>query len=389
MSIARCPCVDPEDTARCESATEAEAAIRARIAVDPALRVVSFDLFDTLLQRPLLRPADLHACVGAEAASAGLLRAAPPYPALRAAAETRARKAARAEGRREPRFAEIVGMLAAGIAAAGAASGQDAPACAHALGRLELAAETRVLTPRPAGARLLAAARRRGLAVAVLSDMYLSSGRLAGLLSHAGLGTFAAVLSSADAGRRKHEGALFRDLSDRLGVAPGAVVHVGDDARSDVRGAARAGVPAMRLPTALETAARRGLAPPGWTVRSTPLSPRGAALIAVVTQEALDRPCPLGPASAFAAAAAGVRRVLDPEFAEADGVLDAVVAQPASALDVRRPDLVWALPRLAAAPELLARGALSRAAGLALARLLLACDAAGRAHVARYFDPRR
>lgn len=52
---------------------------------------------------------------------------------------------------------------------------------------------------------------------------------------------FRAVVTSADAGYTKSHPELFRSVAARLGAAPAAVVHVGDSARFDVGGAARAG----------------------------------------------------------------------------------------------------------------------------------------------------
>lgn len=52
---------------------------------------------------------------------------------------------------------------------------------------------------------------------------------------------FRAVVTSADAGYTKSHPELFRSVAGRLGVEPATVVHVGDSARFDVGGAARAG----------------------------------------------------------------------------------------------------------------------------------------------------
>ena len=52
---------------------------------------------------------------------------------------------------------------------------------------------------------------------------------------------FRAVVTSADAGYTKSHPELFRSVAARLGADPTAIVHVGDSARFDVGGAARAG----------------------------------------------------------------------------------------------------------------------------------------------------
>lgn len=58
-------------------------------------------------------------------------------------------------------------------------------------------------------------------------------------------GLFDFALSAADVGASKPDPAIFRAALTRLGAAPGAVVHVGDDAEADVGGARAAGLRAV------------------------------------------------------------------------------------------------------------------------------------------------
>ncbi|MEP4991368.1 MAG: HAD-IA family hydrolase, partial [Paracoccaceae bacterium] len=50
------------------------------------------------------------------------------------------------------------------------------------------------------------------------------------------------VISSARIGVAKPSRAAFRAAADHLGLAPGHLLHVGDDPTADVRGARRAGM---------------------------------------------------------------------------------------------------------------------------------------------------
>src|SRR5580692_5504838 len=84
---------------------------------------------------------------------------------------------------------------------------------------------------------------RAGVPVGVVSN---SEGRLADLIAE--LGWQAALPVVADSGKlglEKPESPIFLWAADRLGVAPGEVVHVGDSWAADVEGAVAAGMRAV------------------------------------------------------------------------------------------------------------------------------------------------
>ena len=87
---------------------------------------------------------------------------------------------------------------------------------------------------------MVAALRRQGKTLAVLSDMYLEEETVAALLDRCGFGTFAACLVSGERGCSKSGGGLYR-LAQKL-LGPGrACAHVGDDPWADQRQAEAAG----------------------------------------------------------------------------------------------------------------------------------------------------
>jgi HAD superfamily hydrolase (TIGR01509 family) len=130
---------------------------------------------------------------------------------------------------------------------------------------------------RPGATEAIAAARAAGLRVAVTSNW---SSALPGLLAGLGLADgLDAILVSADEGLEKPEAAFFERAAERLGVAPDEVLHVGDRADNDVRGARAAGMAAA------------GVAPSG----TMPLDPRDADV--PVLTSLLDLPALLPPRS--------------------------------------------------------------------------------------------
>jgi putative hydrolase of the HAD superfamily len=94
---------------------------------------------------------------------------------------------------------------------------------------------------RPALARL----SELGLTLVCVSNWDVS---LADVLERAGLGGLLdGVISSAAAGARKPDPAIFRAALELAGCAPGEALHVGDTPEEDVAGAQAAGVPALLI----------------------------------------------------------------------------------------------------------------------------------------------
>ncbi|HUG38996.1 MAG TPA: HAD-IA family hydrolase [Longimicrobiales bacterium] len=91
----------------------------------------------------------------------------------------------------------------------------------------------------------LDALKRAGLRLAVISN---ADGRVAEYLENAGLdGRFEFVLDSTVVGIEKPDPRIFTMACERLGVAPGETVYVGDTYEVDVLGARAAGIRAVLL----------------------------------------------------------------------------------------------------------------------------------------------
>ena len=176
---------------------------------------VSFDVFDTLLLRQADRPETVFALVGAKLSY-------PGFAQLREEAERRAReKKGRVRGSGEVTLGEIwaeLGRMAAIDPAQGMA--------------LELEVERALCRGNPYFLPVIGQLRRRGVPLALLSDMYLPGAFLEELLEEQGFGRFSLCLVSGEAGASKGEGGLFRLWRGRR--PPGdALAHVGDNPLSD------------------------------------------------------------------------------------------------------------------------------------------------------------
>jgi FMN phosphatase YigB (HAD superfamily) len=89
----------------------------------------------------------------------------------------------------------------------------------------------------------------RRLPLLIISDTGFASGRAQDrLLEKDGAREFfAATIYSMDVGHAKPRPEIFAAALARLGVLPGEILHVGDNERTDVRGALAAGFRAVRL----------------------------------------------------------------------------------------------------------------------------------------------
>lgn len=188
--------------------------------------ILSLDCFDTLLWRNVQAPSDIFVDLNLEGG------AIEP----RVLAERQARKGqALLAGRNEVSIEAIhARLLPGGDRAAIAASVQreiDAEA-RHCFGFVPVLA-------------LIRAAKARGLMVVIVSDTYFSAEQLRTLIERtAGAEVATAIdriFTSSDHGMSKPEG-LFAAVIAALGVAPGAMLHLGDNIHADQEAPAAHGI---------------------------------------------------------------------------------------------------------------------------------------------------
>jgi HAD superfamily hydrolase (TIGR01509 family) len=221
----------------CFRASEGE---RRRLALELALKAVSFDLFDTLvdLHMESLPTYVLHGKErrGTHAAlHAAIARVAPvgfeDFASQLAAVDQELRDAR--EGRELPtleRFAELAKRLGIG-----------APGLAQQLTEIHMGAIRGQVRPLHHHAGILVQLHRR-LRVGVCSNFsYAPAGRR--VLEDCGLANaLDCAVFSETVGWRKPRPEIFRALLEALAVEPGETLHVGDQLDADVRGAAALGI---------------------------------------------------------------------------------------------------------------------------------------------------
>jgi predicted HAD superfamily hydrolase len=113
----------------------------------------------------------------------------------------------------------------------------------------ELAFEASCLRPNRRLLAGLAALRARGTRVIAISDIYLPQAALCELLDRVAPDhAIDAVYCSAELNLTKRSSELFGRVLQLEGVAPGRVLHLGDDRRADLEMARRAGLQSRWLP---------------------------------------------------------------------------------------------------------------------------------------------
>lgn len=207
----------------------------------PGVRVVSTDVFDTLVWRQVPEPVDAFPLVARRLREQGALStslSSRGFAQLRRVAERRARMARQqALQQSEVRLEEIYALLPPWVL--GSASREVGI-------EAELDVEQELLVPDLDVVALLADAHAAGKIVVAISDTYFSEAQLRRLLDQPVLGEvhFDRIFTSSDH-RVGKSGGLFEVALRALGCEPEEMVHVGDNFEADVHYPSQLGVTAF------------------------------------------------------------------------------------------------------------------------------------------------
>ncbi len=211
--------------------------------------VVSFDLFDTLVQRDgLFSPKDLFYRVQEEAERRLGLRLVD-FATLRVRAEETARVRASGRGQEEVTLGEIYAELSRLL--------NLEPRTARRLLEIELECERSAITSLESGKRFFEAALGAGKAIVIVSDTYFPEDFVAEIVGQNGYGDAFKVYASSAYGKTKSEGSLYDVVLEDLRCAPSRLLHIGDNQHSDVAVAVSKGIRTLFVPTAKYRLRRR------------------------------------------------------------------------------------------------------------------------------------
>jgi len=184
--------------------------------------VISFDVFDTLLVRPYVRPTDLFFHM------ARCFRC-PSFARARISAERSARQnTTKFDVTLDDIYDEIDDNF-------------------RELKQSELDWEYMVLRPNPDMCAVWNAARNMGKKIIIASDMYLPTDFISNVLRKNGFDGFDNIYVSCDINKTKHAGTMFDAIIRDTGMPPKKILHIGDNKLSDYDMPRRHGMSAIRI----------------------------------------------------------------------------------------------------------------------------------------------
>ena len=208
--------------------------------------VVSFDVFDTLVTRPLSEPSALFDLISVRACALFVghgidLADRGGFPELRRRAAKAAAQEAREQGSEEYNLTLVYTWLVHAVGAP--------PSLVPQLKALEEQAELAVSLPREWGRETFQLALSLRKRILLISDSYLDAQVVADIVKRAGYQQYEQLFVSSDFGKLKSSGSLYAHIRQLI-TADLSWLHVGDNRLSDVRVPERMGITTHHEPSA-------------------------------------------------------------------------------------------------------------------------------------------
>ncbi len=213
----------------------------------PEIKAVSFDLFDTLVVRPLEKSTDVYELLDHSFGelTAGADAVSISFQKLRVEAEAVLRRQIqRGETHIEDiTLTDIYEVLETQF--------YIEKELAHTMMEKEIELECSLSSIRQSGKWLWEQASLSGKKVIIVSDMYLEKKHMQKLLEKNGYTGYRELYVSSEIGKRKITGNLYKYVTDQLAVLPEEIFHVGDNEDSDCRIASANGWQCAWLPSTM------------------------------------------------------------------------------------------------------------------------------------------
>ena len=201
--------------------------------------LISFDIFDTLLERTYEQPSHLFKALESEVERM-TLGSFKNFSSVRSTTERSLRTRLYDEtGSQDITLKQIYDQIAL--------DQNMNYEISQSVLNLELQYEFKSLRVRNVGKKLFDIARNSGSKVILISDMYLPKDFLLKVISKEGFNEFSDFYLSCDVGLRKHEGDLYDYVAKQEKVDPARWLHVGDNPHGDIRMAEERGIQVFHL----------------------------------------------------------------------------------------------------------------------------------------------
>ncbi len=201
--------------------------------------IISFDIFDTLLLRPFMCPADLFHYLSCQAKNI----AHDPsldFAAIRKQSESIAFSQALERGDGEITISEIYSTMSANF--------NIPDEICKSLMNIEIETEKKFLYRRESGYNAFLEAKELGKKIIITSDMYLDENTLDDILKKNGYNGYSKIYVSSKYKTKKRGCALYRHIINDFKISAERILHVGDNIDSDIIDAKKAGLHAFHLP---------------------------------------------------------------------------------------------------------------------------------------------
>lgn len=213
----------------------------------PEIKVISFDVFDTLVTRPFAKPMDIFVMLNKPFTELFGINSYVDFASIRHNSEERCHKLWKTlkPGVEEPCLDDIYNEISTTY-------GYDREKL-RIIEQLELQNEIRFSFPRKSGCELFEFAKSSGKKVILVSDMYLPRSCIEAVLEKCGIKGYDKLYLSNEYHLTKHSGRLYGVIArDMEGVAKGKqILHIGDNYDSDVKRAREAGFTVQHFPAAI------------------------------------------------------------------------------------------------------------------------------------------
>lgn len=191
-------------------------------------KYVSFDIFDTLICRSLMRPSDVFELVEKKANEIFQESAITGFSVIRINSEILARKKKNFEITIEDIYDEIESLTKS--------------KWIDKYKSLEIEIEKEIVYPNLSVKTIYDTCINKGIKVIITSDMYLPRTVIEYMLKKCGYEGYERLFLSSEMGFRKNDGSLFNYIREQLQIPSWQMIHLGDNFKSDYLMAIRNGV---------------------------------------------------------------------------------------------------------------------------------------------------
>ncbi len=209
------------------------------------VKVISFDIFDTLVYRPTIYPTDIFYLVSKQAKALNIIK--KDFYQTRLALEDQARKLYKKNKETdEITLDEIYQALEK--------KHGYSKEIANKLKQIEIDIEVQLIQPSQLVKKLYLLAKEHSKKIIITSDMYLPQNVIEKILENTGYNGYDKLYLSSEVGKNKRSGELFKHILSELkaDIKPDEILHIGDNLQSDIKQAEKCGILTHHVPQAVD-----------------------------------------------------------------------------------------------------------------------------------------